>query len=508
MAQVVLSPCGAYVAQIRDLQCSIYRVVPEIAVRTVDLLATLFDHKNLPYSPVKTKTTAVEWEVPIENEECSKLAIAVECSIFRGVIIITISKDEPMIIEQEAPVDLIQWIPGFTKSEGAYLNSVQLAIRCDFGLQTKVYSLDCSHVLFTIPKPISQVVIRPGNSRFWTVLLLPYFEKNLIKRSVLADLTASTTPVISHFYNASGSTSTLLASMKLDFTPSLSAQFQWDPTGSWFAIFDPAFALSGYCLRVYNALGLHTEAVSKQLLPGKHFQLTLSTQHDSGVDWSSFWAHVGGQLFVVAYQERVPYSAELQFRIHGVSNLYTVVTATTDFSKSSKKWVYLSDQERYTRTATLSFEALTAKWTHCCAEKDTLVLASERTVVVLGMKCQLELLKFEAEAVISTASPVLQVSFVESKIVLVFKDHLALYEEDLKLLTTGRAIVQAVVQNSFGTPVVTVAENSTSGPKWRRLGPPEETDDASRVDALIKEAQTDEWTKYSDTFQMNKRRRV
>lgn len=513
---MALSPCGTFVAVATGSVLTIHRIIPDILIRKVSLSSLIGEHTR-QRDTKGVKVTNIEWEAAPENGECTKLALSIENPSFSGLAVVeTLVHNEPVLIEQDCPVDRLQWIPGVEKAEGAYKNSVQLAVTCDGGLQLRLYSLDCSNIVLTVAKPLAPVLIRPRRQgRFWSVISTPYYDKNSIKRSVLTDLASSTAPVISHFYNHLGSSSYRLISTKLDFVPSSDACINWDPTGQWLCIFDPSLALCGYTIKVYNSLGISSSDSTR-------FSPTLSANHSRGIGWRHCWVSLSGSLFVVAFEEAIRVDAEVKFRIHGVTHLSTVTETMVDVSKSGKKWMVSRDPltfgPKYSRTASMSFENLhTQTWLQCISESNMMILASEKTIAIFRLSSRGAILKLDPMAVVSVATPVSHIKVVDTKVVLVFKDHVAVYEGDagISILGTSHHIItEAVVGSYMGVPVVTILENTSTGAKWRRLDSSDSKlsvfEDTERVAGLIEEAQGGEWTRTrledNDTFHRKRRR--
>lgn len=182
------------------------------------------------------------------------------------VMVLELGPDRaPVQIEIPEGVDSIAWIPASSaespesdpnSSEGAYTGSTQLAVFTKLRLQLQVYSLDCSHVLFTIPKPLSLILVHPV-APIWSVLVLPYFGKN---SNVMAKASADSNPILLHFHNL-GPVSKLIYRLRLPMAPLTSPQLAWSPSGRWLLCFNDTDSLFGYDLLVFNALGIFKKSI-------------------------------------------------------------------------------------------------------------------------------------------------------------------------------------------------------------------------------------------------------
>ncbi|CAH6721679.1 hypothetical protein CLIB1444_06S07646 [[Candida] jaroonii] len=240
------SPCGVYTATITGNTVTVHS-----------------DHSKtyrLPSSP----TGGIKWEHVVSGDS-TKFAVVVESM----VAVIDLRYDEPMIIYEEEGVEEIEWIrpvgggggsttggsdspeisAGATSpietNEGAYVNSKQLLVYTTNYLQAKLYSLDCTHTLWCIDKPITRMPIYRPDERFWTVV-----------SSWRPPGTDDLFPLVHQMYN-DGSQSFIFHQTTLP-DPLLSTNFvlEWARSGKCMVYFNGTDILGGFKLRVVPVLGV------------------------------------------------------------------------------------------------------------------------------------------------------------------------------------------------------------------------------------------------------------
>ncbi|KSA01055.1 uncharacterized protein AC631_03179 [Debaryomyces fabryi] len=162
---------------------------------------------------------------------------------------------DPIVIHQtnNEGIEDFQWIPPTEKDTedkddepGAYTNCKQLLIFTKHNLQVKLFSLDCTQMLWKIDKPISnEILIRPGlKNTIWS----------LVVNSELP-ITSDAAPVICHFYNE-GSISNLLYKFKFS-TNTSHTMVNWSDSGKWLCNLNSVDSLFGFDLQIYNSLGVY-----------------------------------------------------------------------------------------------------------------------------------------------------------------------------------------------------------------------------------------------------------
>lgn len=253
MSPAQILPCGKYISRDEGTTLLITKSSGSF-LRKYDLV--LYVQKHFKKAAGSPTVDRIVWENVVSGSSASKLAVAVFSHAL--VLIFDVnSSDDPIIIDAGIDgIENIEWIPPTTSrptSEGAYTNSRQLALFTKLYLALKVYSLDYTHVLFTVPKPVSKTIIVRPNGDFWTVIAEPYHEKNSPKRSIDA---ASSHPVAYHFINE-GAVSRALYAFSLPNAPLVAPIVQWSPSGKWLMVFSDTDTLSGYTLQVYNSLGVY-----------------------------------------------------------------------------------------------------------------------------------------------------------------------------------------------------------------------------------------------------------
>lgn len=530
MGQAAISHCGHYVALAESAAVSIHRILPSFQLRHFDLDRDIRRHYNLSLLiGLNISITGIYWESVKSSEQSTKLAVSINAKDIYGVLIYDFSPNalNPVVIELESAIESVSWLLGVSKEGSAYKNCSQLVLFDHLRLEARVYSLDCTRMLFTIPKPVaSSVIMRPHNDQFWSILLIPYFSKNLTSRSILVDLQADNHPYLLHFKNT-GSRSTLLASLALDHQPSLSAEIKWDPTGNWISFFDSNDSIFGYSLRVYNTLALHGNSIDD--LADHMAQATLYHTHDKKNGWLSLWLVLDGLLFIAATPTNS--SKSLEIRIHSLSFLSIRYSVTVNVGKSENVWVQESSDEQasYRRTDVCPEDSF--KWSNFKDSGDRSVLTSGNSVLILRRQHHDAIVKFEPEAFISSVR-CLDVQFFNNSVALLFHDHVALYEnETLSIKATSRySLVELKITDALGSPAFTLTEQTPEGQTWMQKGQvSEETNDDSsmliadkflykedsKVVNLLKEVQKSEWgraarrrlSEDTDTFHLNYKRK-
>ena len=114
-------------------------------------------------------------------------------------------------------------------------NCKQLVVFTKHRLQVKLFSLDCTHMLWKIDRPISdEILVRPGlNNTIWS----------LVVNSGLP-VSSDAAPVIYHFYNE-GSISSLLYKFKFS-TNASHTLVNWSGSGKWLCNLNSIDCLFGF----------------------------------------------------------------------------------------------------------------------------------------------------------------------------------------------------------------------------------------------------------------------
>lgn len=264
------SRCGRYVAKASLAAGSVdvfYFDGADRIYRTYDLVRIVGGYRGR-----RTEVLVVQMEWA-DDEKIAVLVVEEEETNGLDLLLVLelIEDRAPIIFDQSEGIDSFEWIPCVREStaaaatataveddrqEGAYSGNVQLAVFTKLRLQLNIYSLDCSHILFTIPKPISLILSHP-TSNIWSVLVQPYFGKN---SNVMARAIADSNPILLHFHNQ-GSVSRLIYRLRLPISPLTAPQLSWSPSGHWLLYFNDKDSLFGYDLLVMNSLGIYKKSI-------------------------------------------------------------------------------------------------------------------------------------------------------------------------------------------------------------------------------------------------------
>lgn len=260
----VPSQCGNFIAVVvpKSSILDIYRVSSKVnrLHRTYDLGQLVRKHISKYIEDfagvigMLLDISIIRWESLLIGLSSSKFGIVLE-KLSMLLIFDIRENSDPIVIHQtnNEGIDDFQWIPPTEKDienkedePGAYTNSKQLLIFTKHKLQVKLFSLDCTHMLWKIDKPISnEILVRPGlKNTIWS----------LVVNSVLP-ITSDAAPVIYHFYNE-GSVSNLLYKFKFSAN-SLHTMVNWSDSGKWLCNLNTIDSLFGFDLQIYNSLGVY-----------------------------------------------------------------------------------------------------------------------------------------------------------------------------------------------------------------------------------------------------------
>lgn len=191
----------------------------------------------------------VRWENIVEGATSTKFGVLLDRLTM--VLIFDIRQEaEPIVIHLQSTEGILEfrWVPPVPQQDGedgAYTNSKQILVYTRHRLQVKLYSLDCTQVLWTLDRPVlHDIILRPGvDNSIWSLIV-----ESPLPRSVEA------APVIYHFHNE-GSISTLLYRFKLAANAG-NALTSWSNSGKWLCNLNFIDNLFGFELQIYNALGV------------------------------------------------------------------------------------------------------------------------------------------------------------------------------------------------------------------------------------------------------------
>lgn len=527
-----ISHCGEFVAVVTGPELQVHSVAKTTRTKTfhIDRIVQLHctNSGEIVSRDADAKVHLLEWEPLVSGARSTKVAAYVTQDNFHLLMVFDLAEEMPVIIEQDSVgVAHFQWIPlRSAVAESAYSNAVQLAVFLNYGLELRVYSLDCTHVLFAVPKPfIARLAVRPLPLTMWTALALPYYDKNLASRSILASQNA-TYPVLLQFLNE-GAVSTLAALLPLDFLPSSSAGLAWSQSGKWLLCFDDKEVLAGFKLRIFNLLAVHDKPTAS--LVAHPAQRTMEFTHndlDGAKDWLSDWGSVADTEYVLA----VPSITDGVVKIKGYDITHMAPTPLHTLQLDGELWLQTADflrKVRYHRMAYLPKEK--CRWSELYSFGQYHVLKGDQYVAI-ARSSYVTQLKFELVTVLAAALTFLKpFKLANDRFVLAFADHVAvLTSAGFEVIATSKYLFKSVeVFERDDDTVVVVVENTPGGPTWRQIhhGTPhidesnmeimkrfQYIEDSSKVVNLLKEVElTQKVTPASDvtdTFQQNKRRRA
>lgn len=250
MSFVKVSNCGTYVSSVNALALDIVDVYTNSPVHSFNIQSLVYNHfathtdRRRASSYIKNMfITQLSWEKLTPGAKSTKIGIVVESpNNFTLLMILTLGTLTPTIIHQSAleGIHAFEWIdPIPNDEETAVSNSKQLVIFTKNKLIARVYSLECTHLLFELPKPVyTQILRRPLNPHFW---------------SLLATNSSSHCSILYHFYNE-GPKSQLLCKFQIQSLEGL--DISWSKSGKWLLNFDCNNNLFGFQLQVYTSIGV------------------------------------------------------------------------------------------------------------------------------------------------------------------------------------------------------------------------------------------------------------
>lgn len=507
-----ISGCGNFFAYVSTTIILIYSKRPQAPkILTYDVSSILSKHREdhgYEYEIGPVKISMIEWEPPL-IKSCTKTAICASDGSLNLVIILELNRLEPIIIEADPMgVARIQWIQGPEPDSGSYQNCTQLAVFPNLSLDVKVYSLLTTCIQFTLPKPfISQILFHPKKVNFWSIVVTPYYHKNLISRSLFLDQ-AAIRPVILHFWT-DGTTSQLLSSLKLDFLPGIHAKFVWSSSGRWLLVFDASSILSGYLLRVYNILGIHNKPVKdisahtalpsvKFSSPGSYLSL------GADLEWFPFWSSEEGKECI--YTMSVSEDFMLYYKCYDISVMLTRKPLKVPLSSGTvwSQTVDIKGSVKYAKLHNIPSKAA-SPW-KVVAQKESIVFLSARNIVVALTVQQMQLVILFT---IVTSLTFVDVSIVDdTNYIVAFNDNIVVSgPRALKVLATTEYSFEDIKTESTDGFKVTAVEETPSGPRWRDI---RDNITASSCKVLPPKASTTESGTYelTDTFYDRKKRKL
>lgn len=271
---IILSECGNYILRsVHDVGLlEVFEIRKNLAqeIKRVDLKQVIAKHLQ----EVGLGETAylndivmegLQWEKVKGRKRSSKFGVVVKAM---SIVVIFHVEDniEPIIIQQSQAdgVSHFEWIPPVQddkegeEQEGAYKNSKQLLLFTGNCVQAKLFSLDCTQVLFTIDKPKREsILVRPrlGNA-MWSMVT----ETRSHERGEEAC-------AVYHFHNR-GSISNNFYKLKIpESVADIESEMLWSESGKWFSCFDYVGTLFGFLLQIFNSLGWYRNRRSGTGIP-------------------------------------------------------------------------------------------------------------------------------------------------------------------------------------------------------------------------------------------------
>lgn len=496
-----VSGCASYIALVAGAELQIHQLLPPALFRTYNLVHCFAAHRlSRPNTQTPPPTDAatpevalIEWETST-GARCTKVAVYARSSDLHAVLVFVLDQESPIVIEQDPlGVEALQWVPGRsdrTAGAGAYSGCTQLCVFAALGLEMRLYSLDCTHVLLTVPKPLhNHIFVRPGASDVWSAVATPYYDKNLAQRSILADA-ANQAPVLYHFYN-DGSVSKVLAALPVDATPA--TDFRWSASGKWLLCFQSV--LGKFNLRVFNLLAVHTRPVG---MVTRHKAQETASYNDTtnSTDWVCVWLAIDACDYAVALTSD---SAQtLTMRAYDISHmtvsrtlsLLLAMETAWILSRSGSSIVY----KRVVGSPSLSLH----KWRVAFSAGNHILVVTDHLAVLVAAKkdCPLSL---DVVLVVSALLKFLTAKLLsDGRLLVVFSDHAAVQTQSgLEVLATSRyQFTEAHITERFEQELrapayatITMVEKTASGPVWRQIDhqlDQEETADDSNLEIMRK----------------------
>lgn len=271
---IILSDCGSYIVRsIHDVgQLEVFEIRKNLAqqIKQVDLKQVIAKHLQevgLEETPYLNDIVMEElrWEKVKGMKKSSKFGVVVKAL---SIVVILHVEDniEPIIIQQSQAdgVSHFEWIPPVQdekegeEEEGAYKNSKQLLLFTRNCVQAKLFSLDCTQVLFTMDKPKrGSILVRPrlGNAMWSMVTEARSHERG------------EQLCTIYHFLNR-GSISSNFYKFKIpESVADMESEMRWSESGKWLSCFDYVGTLFGFLLQVFNSLGWYRNRRSNTGMP-------------------------------------------------------------------------------------------------------------------------------------------------------------------------------------------------------------------------------------------------
>lgn len=471
MNDEIPSRCGNYIAYISGSIILVYFKSPSEDIYAYDLTEIIGKHRDANDYERALRAPTVknfQWELPL-FENCSKFAVYISDDTLNVIAIFELFQPKPIIIEADpAGIASVQWMNGPEPVSGSYKNCTQLAVFLAGLLDVKVYSLLTTTVQFTIPKPfISEIIFHPIRPNIWSIVVTPYYAKTLMSRSVFKD-ESSIRPVILHFWT-DGTTSKLLASLKMEFLPGAESRFFWSLSGKWFLAFDSSSSLSGYLLSIYNSLGLHNKPVKDLSLhtaipTAKHISAPGCLSQGENFEWTPLLATEEDQD--VVYITCISNEMELHYKCLDIMTMLTLKIVNLPLS-SELIWSQTVDVRGSVKYSKLRYIPVmpAEKWKTMHRKNNIVLLFSGNLLAVLRLHDKTIEVLF---TIVATLKLVKARVINENSFIIAFNDHIVVCDSSsIRLLTSSDYQFKLIDVEQTQTAVnVKTIVDCPSGPRW------------------------------------------
>ncbi|EGW34721.1 uncharacterized protein SPAPADRAFT_47806 [Spathaspora passalidarum NRRL Y-27907] len=416
----IASPCRKFVATTKSNNA--------LEIQNVDkTILNTFNIQNIVANYLKTQTRntfvdikQVEWEHILPNSSSKLIAVVVDNHALVVIIDITDTVSPSIIIRQTKHdgIEKCQWIPPPSDiqqtNEGAYSNSRQIAVFTKHRLSLKVYSLDCTHILFTIEKPvIDHIIIRPNKDyRFWSIL------GNTREYN--------SAPILYHFYNQ-GSISVLIHKIRLSHPYITPPHITWSESGNWISVFNDDETLFGYHLMVYSFLGI-TEPKRVRPIIDVEFSTEGFEYRDnspaemSPVKFTHNWLSTNeSEYFLIS---RI-IDANIKVQIVAMKLLRVVKDVTLEIPQLIQGWKQEENRIHFGQVALPTKHTITQV---IIENYKAFFILNSSVILYYEVVYKEDQFEFDLKTVITTIEPIIDVMIREDKIVICTNSQVLLYD--------------------------------------------------------------------------------
>lgn len=498
----VLSRCGEYVASCGgNGTLTIHRFTDSVLFRRYNLRKVLNSHyarNAIDHKEIDVLVKQMEWEETVDDSISTKLAVVVNSFV---VVFDIRGESEPILVQQprNEGVEKVQWVPPIDTKSGGYVNSKQFVVYTQHYLQMKVYSVDCTHILFSILKPVlKSIIIRPRR-------------RNCVW-SVVADALEYNAPaIVYHFYNE-GSTSVLLQRSRLPKIYLSPPTVEWSDSGKWLLIFSDRDSIYGYDLKVYDSLGLSGRSLI-DLNYVKDSILDRFNDEDSKLvlraqNYATRWISVHDTEYMLVAS--ISQGSYLEFSLVSTNLLRIVAQSTFLLGKIANCWKRMGNAKyRVVNQRTFSMKSTAIR--HISSINAYSCVQFDEALLIFGMGQESQ---FSLRATISLELPITVLKPFEydnDHLLFATSDHVAIYNlhaQELQVIYSG-AVRDAFVELTGTKLFVIVAKDlAKTISNWQRIevhrtekSQPKKQNDRIKI-GLTDTSNIEEFT---DTFNNRKR---